>query len=295
VPYPVTTVAEARAAVQDNARMKPEFIKIWVDDREGRKPTLPPALYRVIAEEAHRRGIPVGVHNVKLTDAKELMRAGVEGWLHVPVRGHDAVDEEIITIVKNRIARNDHPTMWITPGLHTAWMNMTLVNSPAGQKPAWLTDPLLTETYSPLSIEEHWGEKFRASVRFNAHDFELQSKNTMALRAAGMKVVMGTDTGQTRHLIGFFNHMALESYVAMGMTPAETIVAATRDSAEIAKVNSGLIAPGRNADFIVLDANPLESISNSRRINKVYLRGEEVPRAAMAAKWRSQFRTAAAR
>jgi imidazolonepropionase-like amidohydrolase len=72
-------------------------------------------------------------------------------------------------------------------------------------------------------------------------------------------------------------------------------VAATRDSAEIAKVKSGLIAPGRNADFIVLDANPLESISNSRRINKVYLRGEEVPRAAMAAKWRSQFRTAAAR
>jgi imidazolonepropionase-like amidohydrolase len=87
----------------------------------------------------------------------------------------------------------------------------------------------------------------------------------------------------------------LESYVAMGMTPAETIVAATRDSAEIAKVNSGLIAVGRNADFIVLDANPLEQIGNSRRINKVYLRGEEVPRAAMAAKWRSQFRTAAAR
>jgi adenine deaminase len=185
--------------------------------------------------------------------------------------------------------------MWITPGLHTAWMNMTLVNSPANQKPAWLTDPLLTETYSPLAIEEHWGEKFRASVRFDAHEFELQSKNTMALRAAGMKVVMGTDTGQTRHLIGYFNHTVLESYVAMGMTPAETIVAATRDSAEIAKVNSGLIAPGRNADFIVLDANPLEQIGNSRRISKVYLRGEEVPRAAMAAKWRSQFRTAAAR
>ncbi len=62
-------------------------------------------------------------------------------------------------------------------------------------------------------------------------------------------------------------------------------MAATRDSAEIAKVNTGLVAPGRNADFIVLDANPLEQISNTRRINKVYLRGEEVPRAAMAAKW----------
>src|SRR5262249_1149261 len=159
-------------------------------------------------------------------DAKELLRAGVEGWLHVPVRGGDAVDEEIITIVKNRIARNDHPNMWITPALHSAWMNMTLVNTPANQKPAWLTDPLLTETYSPRAIEEHWGEKFRASLagRFNAHEFELQSKNVMALRAVGMKIVMGTDTGQTRHLIGYFNHMALESYVAMGMTPAEAIV-----------------------------------------------------------------------
>jgi imidazolonepropionase-like amidohydrolase len=86
--------------------------------------------------------------------------------------------------------------------------------------------------------------------------------------------------------------MALESYVAMGMTPGEVIVAATRDSAEIAKVNSGMVAAGRSADFIVLDANPLESISNTRRINKVYLRGQEVPRAAMTAKWQSQFRTA---
>jgi len=293
VMYEVTTPEEARAAVQDYVRMKPEFIKIWVDDREGRKTTLSPTLYRAIAEEAHRHNVPVAVHNVKLADAKELLRAGVEGWLHVPVRGGDAVDEEIISLVKSRIARNDHPTMWITPGLHTAWMNMTLVNAPTGRKPAWLEDPLLTETYSPLAIEEHWGEKFRQSVRFNAHEFELQAKNTMALRAAGMKVVMGTDTGQTRHLIGYFNHTALESYVAMGMTPSETIVAATRDSAEIAKLNTGLIAPGCNADFIVLDANPLEQIANTRRINKVYLRGQDVPRAAMAAKWRSQFRTAA--
>jgi imidazolonepropionase-like amidohydrolase len=292
VMYEVSTPEEARAAVADYVRIKPAFLKIWVDDREGKKTTLPPALYRVIIEESHKHGVPVGVHNVKLSDAKELMRAGVEGWLHVPVRGEDAVDAEIIGIVKDRIATNNHPRMWITPGLHTTWMNKTLVEAPAGQSPAWLSDPLLRETYAPAAIEQHWGEAFRKTVRFNAHAFELQSRNTMALRAAGMKVVMGTDTGQNRHLIGYFNHTALESYVAMGMTPAEVIVAATRDSAEVAGVNSGMVAPGRNADFIVLDANPLESISNSRRINKVYLRGQEVPRAAMAAKWKSQFRTA---
>ncbi len=87
--------------------------------------------------------------------------------------------------------------------------------------------------------------------------------------------------------------MASESYVAMGMTPTEAIVASTRDSAEIAKVNSGMVAPGRSADFTVLDANPLENIANTRRINKVYLRGQEVPRAAMAAKWQAQFRRTA--
>jgi imidazolonepropionase-like amidohydrolase len=118
----------------------------------------------------------------------------------------------------------------------------------------------------------------------------------MRLRAAGIRVVGGTDTGQSRFLIGYFNHMDLESMVAMGMTPAEAIVAATRDGAEIAKLSTGLVASGRNADFIVLDANPLENISNTRRIDKVFLRGQEVPRAAMAAKWQAQFgQTAAAR
>ena len=104
-----------------------------------------------------------------------------------------------------------------------------------------------------------------------------------------MKVVGGTDTGQSRFLIGYFNHMDLESMVAIGMTPAEAIVAGTRDAAEIARVNTGLVGAGKNADFIVLDGNPLENIANTRRISQVYLRGQEVPRAAMAAKWQSQF------
>ena len=293
VMYPVTTVDEVRAAVADYVRIRPEFIKIWVDDRDGRVKTLTPTLYRAIADEAHKYGVPVGVHNVKLSDAKELLRAGVEAWLHVPVRQGDLVDDEVIGLVKDRIARNFYPSMWVTPGLQTPWMTSQ------GAHPAWLDDPLLKETYSARDIQEYWTDPL-AKMTPEANERARKTLaddggNMMKLRAAGMKVVMGTDTGQSRFLIGYFNHMVIESYVAMGMTPMEAIIASTRDSAEIGKFNTGLVAPGRQADFTVLDANPLDAIANTRRIARVYLRGEEVPRAEMAAKWRSQFRTTAAR
>jgi len=284
VPYPITTPAEARQAVDDYVKMKPEFIKIWVDDRGGTKKTLTPPLYRAVIEESHKQNVPVGVHNVTLADAKELMRAGVDGWLHVPVRGGEAVDDDLIGIVKQRIAQNNRPTMWMTPALITAWMD-----TQGGTRPAWLDDPLLRDLYSSDQLEEYWGrplaKRTPEEVKRSRRDFELQASNAMKLRAAGMRIVSGTDTGQTRFFIGYFNQLDLESMVAMGLTPSEAIVAATRDAAEIAHFNAGLIAPGKSADFIVLDANPLEKIGNARRINQVYLRGQKVDRPALKAKW----------
>src|SRR5437016_5695792 len=120
VPYPVTTVEEAREAVRDNVRIKPEFIKIWVDDRDGTKKKLTPPLYLAAIDEAHKLNIPVAAHNVTLADAKLLMRAGVEGWLHLPVRNGDLPDDELIAIIKDRIARNDRPNMWFNPGAGSA-------------------------------------------------------------------------------------------------------------------------------------------------------------------------------
>jgi imidazolonepropionase-like amidohydrolase len=236
---------------------------------------------------------------VTLADAKELVRAGVEGWTHVPVRGGDVVDDEILALVKARVATNHRPTaagspprtparrgaMWMTTGLRAAWANTQ------GAKPAWLDDPLLHDTYPRQQNEEHLaGELARltpAEVENARRTLERDGRNAMRLREAGIRIVLGTDTGQIRHRIGYFAHLELEALVAIGMTPAEAIVAATRDAAQIAEVNTGMVASGRSADFIVLDANPLDRISNTRRIAEVYLRGQRVDRAALRARWRS--------
>lgn len=284
VPYPVTTVEEAREAVRDNVRMKPEFIKIWIDDRGGRARKLTPPLYLAIIDEAHKNNVAVAVHNVTLADAKELMRAGVEGWLHLPVRNGELPDAEFIAMIKERIAKNDRPHMWFHPNIGTGAIG----------REAW-DDPLLRETISPEQIKEHWGEAMaamtpEATERARRNLKELGQNNVLKLRDAGMKIVLGSDTGQTRFFIGWMGQLEFESWVWMGLTPMQAIVAATRDSAEAAHMNTGLIATGRYADFTVLDANPLENIANSRRINKVYLRGQELDRAALRAKWQARWK-----
>ena len=287
VPYPVTTVEEARQATRDYVRMKPEFIKIWVDDRGGRTKKLTPPLYLAIIEEAHKANVPVAAHNITLADAKLLMRAGVEGWLHLPVRNGEVPDDEFIAMIKERIVKKDRPNMWFNPGAGTA----------ASSREDW-NDPLLRETMSPQQIEAQVGEQLKnmtpeSTAQARQRLKEMGATNALKLREAGMKITLGGDTGQTRFFIGWSQQLEFENWVWMGLTPSEAIVAATRDSAAAGGFNTGMVAVGKNGDFIVLDANPLENIANSRRINKVYLRGREVDRAGLRAKWQAKWAGAA--
>ena len=109
--------------------------------------------------------------------------------------------------------------------------------------------------------------------------YEVQARNLAKLNAAGVRIGFGTDAGVS---VGWNAHAELADMVAAGMTPAQVIVAATRTSAEILRLDQlGTIAAGKSADFIALDANPLDDITNTRRISRVYLRGQEVDRAAL--------------
>src|SRR5207244_7781650 len=111
--------------------------------------------------------------------------------------------------------------------------------------------------------------------------FGIQSRNLAKLNAAGIKIALGTDGG-----IPWAAHEEMVDMVASGMTPAQVIVAATRNAADLLQLKDvGTVTSGKSADFVVLDANPLDDITNTRRINTVYLRGGQVDRAALRARF----------
>src|SRR3989454_5148447 len=152
--------------------------------------------------------------------------------------------------------------MWFNPGAGSA----------ASSREDW-DDPLLRETVSPQQIQQQWGDQLARMTpesvgRARQNLKQMGATNALKLRDAGMKITLGSDTGQTRFFIGWMGQLEFENWVWMGLTPMEAIVAATRDSAEAGHFNTGLIASGKNADFIVLAANPLDNIANSRKINK---------------------------
>lgn len=141
VPYPVTTVEQARKAVQELATHKPDLVKIWVDDRNGRQKKLTPEIYQAAADEARKHNLRAIAHVFDLEDAKGLVRASVEGFLH-SIRDAE-VDEEFIRLAKEH-------NIWITPNL--GGMNRASLIRENGT-PEWFDDPLVRETVGPVLIK----------------------------------------------------------------------------------------------------------------------------------------------
>jgi len=251
-PYWVTTTAEARQAVQELAARQVDIVKVWVDDRNGQYKKLAPDLYGAIIDEAHRNKLRVTAHLFTLDDAKGLLRAGIDAFAH-GVRDRD-VDDEFMAMVKQR------PDLVLVPNLPDRGVKIDL---------GWLRDTMPAAELQKLEA----GNTDRPEAQTV---FAIQARNLAKMSAAGVRVALGTD-GNTP----WGPHAEMADMVAAGMTPMQVIVAATRNGAEFLRLtDAGTIAPGKSADFIVLDANPLDDITNTRRIAAVYLRGVAVNRAA---------------
>ena len=155
----------------------------------------------------------------------------------------------------------------------------------------WLDEPylagLLRDTVAPEVIERmrkaHVSRDPVLAER-NSKNYDILKRSVAKLGAAGAHVILGSDTGLEDHFFGYAEQKELELMVQAGMTPSQVIVAATSRAAEyLGLADRGLLAPGKRADLLVLDGNPLDDIRNTRRIAKIYLAGTEVDRAALKA------------
>ena len=160
-----------------------------------------------------------------------------------------------------------------------------------------MDEPILRETFPQEEIRllgESFAQPENAGARAQG---ATNLRNIAKLKAAGARFVLGTDTGGVSggQYFGLGSHIELELLVRRaGLVPMQAVIAGTRNAARVLRLDQlGTLAPGKGADFLVLDANPLDDIGNTRRIANVYLRGEEIPRAAMVTRWRSALRSPA--
>lgn len=262
---------EARADVRELAAHHPDYVKMWVDDGLGHGVKIKPEVYQAIIDEAHKQHIRVFAHEYYLSDAKALLAAGIDGFAH-SIRDQP-VDHDVMQAMKAR-------GVFLIPTLVRDEVLFAYADNLQ-----WLDDPFFKAGYlpealalvrSPENVEKNRKDpdiaKYRAGL-------EMAKKNLKTLSDAGVKIAFGTDSGIPTRFPGYFEHRELQLMVEAGLTSMQAIVAATGTNAEIlgGAKRFGTLQAGRQADFMVLDANPLDDIRNTEKLSAVWQSGKIVP------------------
>jgi imidazolonepropionase-like amidohydrolase len=268
----VKTPEEARKGVDDLIRNKPDIVKVRVDDFLGARPKMSPEVYGAVIDEAHKNGFRTATHVVLLDDAKGLLRAGVDYIAH-SVRDHE-VDDEFIRLMKKRHV------------FYCPTLTREISTFAYSETPAFFSDPFFLKEADPGEIAKMEDPKRQESVRNDAgarwykEHMPVAMRNLKLLSDAGVTIAMGTDSGGgPGRFQGYFEHLELEYETKAGLTAMQALVSATSGAAQAIHISQqvGTLEKGKWADFLVLSANPLEDIRNTRAIDSVWIGGVRVP------------------
>jgi imidazolonepropionase-like amidohydrolase len=199
-------------------------------------------------------------HVYYLEDAKELLRAGVDGFAHM-VRDQE-IDDEFIRLAKER----------------NVFQAAALAIQAKPVASGWLQDPAFRRATSPEVIARlergETGLPGAPTAEQTARFRSLMRTNVSKLHKAGVRIALGGDTGIPTRFVGYNEHLELQALVDAGLAPLEAIAAGTQVGAEILGIHDlGTLSRGKSADFLVLNANPVEDIANTTRIAAVYRKG----------------------
>ncbi|GLU52369.1 amidohydrolase family protein [Dyadobacter frigoris] len=259
------------AQIEQLAKVKPTVVKIWVDDHGGKADKMKPEIYKAIITEAHKKGIRVASHLYNLEDARDLTASGLD------IMAHSIRDKEIdADLLKSIKAKG------------VAYIPTLSLDEYAfvyARKPEWIEDPFFKASLEPGVYEMIISTKYQDQVK-NSPDYErnmtgfkMALKNLKKIHDAGILVALGTDSGAFPiRAQGFSEHLEMELMVQAGLTPMQTITAATLNSAKILKIDNlyGTLEKGKKADFIVLTESPEKNIKNTRKIESVWKDGRKV-------------------
>lgn len=258
-----TDPADARSFVRKLAAQNVDAVKFWIDDRGGTASKLSPEVSRAIVDEAHQHGLKAAAHIYSVDDAKIALRSGADILAHMP-RNMEPDADLIEQLVDRDIA---------------VFTSMS-VQGPA--RADWLADPFVHETFPPAAIED-----LRQRLETQAPEplfdtgetYRRLRQNFAILHQAGVRLVFSPDTGVFAQLPGIAEHRELEALVDAGLPPMEAIEFATRRSAQLLGLTDrGTIDVGCRADLLVLDGDPREDITNTRRIAELIIKGRAVDR-----------------
>jgi imidazolonepropionase-like amidohydrolase len=265
--YEVLLAPEARAAVQEVAARNVTHVKVWLGDRGGSYPAMPHEVYDAVIDEAHKHGIRVHAHATTLRDQKDALRAGVDVLVHMVQ--NVKIDDELSTLLKEK------KPYWAT------------VIALGDRSDVCDGDPFFLQSLSAKIVADIRANACTPNPNAAARE-ELLKYNFMKMIDSGARLVLGADTGiRPGNAFGSGDHHEIAHWVQFGLTPAQAIVAATSRPAEALGLKDvGMLAEGKSADFVVLNANPLDDIRNTRQIASVYLRGVMLDRNALVAKWK---------
>lgn len=270
--YRVETPEQAVLAVRDTAKRHPDLVKVWVDDFHGtlhRK--MSPEIYRAVIGEAHRLGLRVAAHVYYLEDARRLVEDGVDILAH-GVRDR-VVDDAFVDLLRDR-------KTWYIPTL-----GLDEASFVYAEAPDWTRQPFFRQALQPALAAQLDSPSWRASVLADEAKLEASKAslannlvNLKKLHDAGVAIGFGTDSGaMPLRIPGFAEHRELALMVKAGLSPSASIRIATSRAAELLGLSErGALAPGKLADFIVVDGDPTKDIDDLSHIVEVWHRGRKV-------------------
>jgi imidazolonepropionase-like amidohydrolase len=269
------TPAEARRDVDTFATHHADIVKIWVDPLHGRAPEMDPATYAAVIDEAHRHHLHVAAHVYSLADARQLVTDGVD------VLAHSVRDQPVdATFAQSLIQHNT----WYIPTLALDESFYIYATDPKIMQSDFFRQAAGPQLLAKLQATDYAAKTIAApQTTQSQHDHAIAQQNLKALYNAGVTIAFGTDSGATPGRIpGFSEHRELEDLVTAGLTPLQAITLATGKTGHLIrtlnpKLNVGLIDANYSADLIILNADPLMDIHNTRRIQSVYHQGRLVP------------------